>query len=66
LRSSLKDWGESLIGSDRLAKDGLLKGDLVRAAWQDHLAGKRDFTGRLWCVLMFQAWLDHHVPVGVT
>ncbi|MYN11828.1 asparagine synthase (glutamine-hydrolyzing) [Pusillimonas sp. TS35] len=57
LRGPLREWAESLLAHDRLQNDGYLHPGPIRAAWQRHLAGKSDNAGKLWNVLMFQAWL---------
>jgi asparagine synthase (glutamine-hydrolysing) len=58
LRGPLRDWAENLLDGSRLADQGYLDARRVRQAWQAHLDGRGDGEHRLWCVLMFQAWLD--------
>lgn len=58
IRGPLRDWAEALLDERRLASEGFLDPAVVRAAWQQHLSGKRDWTPRLWTFLMFQAWLE--------
>lgn len=59
LRSGqLRDWGESLLDSNRLKNESFFDSDLVRKCWLEHLTGKKDWTGQLWTVLMFQAWKE--------
>jgi asparagine synthase (glutamine-hydrolysing) len=62
LRGPLRDWAESLIAQDRLAREGYFAPGVVRARWAAHLAGQRDASPELWPVLMFQAWLDDARP----
>ena len=58
LRGPLRDWAENLIAEQRLREEGWLDVGHVRQLWQDHLSGRRDWSTRLWNVLMYQAWLD--------
>ncbi|MGG2651257.1 asparagine synthase-related protein [Pseudomonas aeruginosa] len=54
----MKEWAESLLDERRLQQEGYLDSRLIRRIWNDHLAGRRDHSRRLWSVLMFQAWLE--------
>lgn len=58
LRGPLRDWAEDLLDARRLDREGFLDSNLVRRTWNDHLSGSRDWSARLWCVLMFEAWLE--------
>jgi asparagine synthase (glutamine-hydrolysing) len=57
LRGPLRDWAEDLLDETRLSQEGYFNTKLVRAAWNQHLSERYDWTSRLWTVLMFQAWL---------
>lgn len=56
LRGPLRAWAEGLLTPAQLALDDLLDPEPIRAVWAEHLSGKRDWSSRLWIILMFQAW----------
>jgi asparagine synthase (glutamine-hydrolysing) len=58
LRGPLRDWGEALLDESRIRREGFFNPLPIRKAWGEHLSGQRDWTPRLWTVLMFQAWLE--------
>ncbi|MGA7315655.1 MAG: asparagine synthase C-terminal domain-containing protein, partial [Silvibacterium sp.] len=58
LRSSLRDWAESLLDEDRLREEGYFNAALIRRTWREHLSGRLNWEYHLWDVLMFQAWLE--------
>lgn len=58
LRGPLRDWAESLLDEQRLQREGYFNPAPIRQAWVQHLSGKNDCSTRLWCILMFQAWLE--------
>lgn len=58
LRGPLREWGEELLDPSRLKREGYFEPSLVRNAWQSHVDGRSNWMWSLWCVLMFQAWLD--------
>jgi asparagine synthase (glutamine-hydrolysing) len=60
LRGSLRDWAEELLDESRLRHDGYFEPVPIRAKWQEHLSGRRNWQYWLWNVLMFQMWLNAH------
>jgi asparagine synthase (glutamine-hydrolysing) len=54
----LRDWAEALLQPARLEDGGRLDATPIRARWQEHLDGRRNWHGSLWTVLMFQAWRE--------
>ncbi|MDC1330937.1 asparagine synthase (glutamine-hydrolyzing) [Gammaproteobacteria bacterium] len=58
LRGPLRPWVEELINSERLDREGYLQSELVHQVWREHLSGKRDWSSRIWAVVIFQQWLE--------
>jgi asparagine synthase (glutamine-hydrolysing) len=58
LRGPLREWAEALLDERRLVQEGYFNPKPVRQAWRLHSEGKVDGSSKLWCLLMFQAWLE--------
>ena len=58
LKGPLRDWAESLLNKQRLNEEGYLNSEYVITIWNEHLLGKRNWTFRIWSILMFQSWLE--------
>jgi asparagine synthase (glutamine-hydrolysing) len=56
LRGPLIDWAEELLDEAKLSQDAIWDVGKVRSAWTEHLSGKRNWSSKLWSILMFQAW----------
>lgn len=59
LLGPLRDWAEDLLSEASLRDHGLLNVAVVRKLWAEHGRGVRDWTPRLWNILMLQDWLAH-------
>ncbi len=57
LRGPLREWAEALIGEPRLRDEGILRPELIRKRWAEHLSGHADWSYHLWTILIFQDWL---------
>jgi asparagine synthase (glutamine-hydrolysing) len=58
LRGPLFEWADQLLSEDRMFKDGYLNAKLVQEKWLEHQEGRKDWSQDIWCVLIFQMWLD--------
>lgn len=56
LHGELREWAEELLKPQLLREQGYLQAELVQREWQNFLKGSAN-QQRLWCILMFQAWL---------
>jgi asparagine synthase (glutamine-hydrolysing) len=65
LRGPLRDWAEALLSPGRLAAEGYFRPEPIRRIWAEHLKGQANMQYLLWCVLMFQAWLDEQARLGI-
>ena len=52
----LKDWAVDLLDEKRLREDGFFDVAAIRAAWNEHQSGRRNWQYHLWAATMFQAW----------
>jgi asparagine synthase (glutamine-hydrolysing) len=57
LRGPLRSWADDLFDPTALEAQGYLDAHAVRATWLEHAEGRNDAGGKLWPVLMCQAWL---------
>jgi asparagine synthase (glutamine-hydrolysing) len=60
LREGLRPWAEDLLSAQSLSTTGVFEPRAVRALWQQHQSGHRNYNVELWSVLMTQGWLLRH------
>jgi asparagine synthase (glutamine-hydrolysing) len=58
LIDTLRPWVESLLDPAKLRAEGFLDPDMVATTWEQFRHGNKALLSRLWCILMFQAWLE--------
>jgi asparagine synthase (glutamine-hydrolysing) len=61
LRGELREWAEDLLSRESLERHGLFNIEAIRAKWQEHTSGGRNWQYLLWDVLVFQDWIAHNV-----
>jgi len=59
LRGPLKAWADALLDEHRLRHEGFLDAAMVRRIWNEHKSETANWQNELWCILSFQAWLEH-------
>jgi asparagine synthase (glutamine-hydrolysing) len=64
LRGPLRSWAEDLLAPGTLGRHGLFSVPPIRAKWEEHVSGARNWQHLLWPVLMFQAWIAHTASVA--
>jgi asparagine synthase (glutamine-hydrolysing) len=65
LRGPLRDWAEALLNPARLRREGHLNEPAVTSIWQHYLRHQSGWTHTIWCILIFQAWLESIQQTGV-
>lgn len=58
LRGELREWAEALLDPARLRREGYFHVSEIERRWRQHARGSADWSGHLWPVLMFEAWLE--------
>jgi asparagine synthase (glutamine-hydrolysing) len=57
LTGGLRSWAQDLLDPDVIRRQGVFNAGAVDAAWQGLQRGDSGLSGRVWAVLMLQAWL---------
>ncbi|MFH0958722.1 MAG: asparagine synthase C-terminal domain-containing protein, partial [Pseudomonadota bacterium] len=57
LRGPLREWASDLLNDKSVVERGLIDSLKVTTLWNDHISLRRDWSYRLWGVLMLQSWL---------
>jgi asparagine synthase (glutamine-hydrolysing) len=57
LRGDLRDWAEDLLDASRMRQEGWFDAARIHERWQDTLTGRRNASGSIWSILIFQGWL---------
>ena len=59
LKGQLKEWAMELLDESNLKQHGILNYKKVSKLWNEHLDGQRDWSNKIWIILMFQAWISN-------
>jgi len=61
LRGELEPFARETLSGDTLRRQGYFRPEAVTALLDRHVAGKEDLSRRLWGLLAFTLWHEHHV-----
>ena len=60
LRGPLNEWCNDLLSEELIKKQGYLDFKEIEKIRIKHMSGERDFSAKLWAILMWQNWLLTH------
>ena len=60
LKGPLKEWAQELLLERKIKEQGYLDYKKIDYIWKKHIENKYDYTPQIWCVLMWQSWLENH------
>jgi asparagine synthase (glutamine-hydrolysing) len=58
LREGLRDWADDMLSESTLHEHGFFDAKRVHSMWIQHRGGERNWQQHLWCILMFESWLE--------
>ena len=60
LKGPLQEWANELLLEEKIMQQGYLDHKKVSKLWRMHKESKYDFTPQIWCILMWQSWLENN------
>ena len=60
LKGPLKEWAQELLLERKIKEQGYLDYKKIDYIWKKHIENRYDYTPQIWCVLMWQSWLENH------
>jgi len=60
LKGPLKEWAQELLLEKKIKEQGYLDYKKIDYIWKKHIQNRYDYTPQLWCILMWQSWLENH------
>lgn len=64
METKLQEYCKVLLSEDRLKKHGLLNIDMVKHIMDSYFAGNKSNAGKVWNLMMFQAWWEAYFGKG--
>ena len=58
LTGGLRGWAEDLLEPGRLRRQGILSPEAAASVWRRFQSGDTSVQHQVWCLLMFQAWME--------
>jgi asparagine synthase (glutamine-hydrolysing) len=58
LRGPLREWADSKLAPERVARHDIFDPSEVRHVWDEHVRGYSNNAATLWPILMFDSWAD--------
>lgn len=57
-RNEMRERLEDTLAADRIGKEGIFHSDYIRQIIDEHLSGRVNRKSELWCLYVFQRWLE--------
>tara|TARA_Y100000589_G_scaffold313221_1_gene334340 strand:- start:19695 stop:21659 length:1965 start_codon:yes stop_codon:yes gene_type:complete len=59
LKGPLRDWACDLLSENKIKEQEFLNYKLIEEIWSKHNKNEYDYTPQLWCILMWQSWIEN-------